>query len=319
MRFFTILILLIGFIAESNAQQEAQYTQFVHNNALINPSFVGVRRTPSVMALYRNQWLGFKGNPRSYLIGFDMPVPKYNRLGAGIILSKQSEGIISRTNTNLALSYSLIQTEDATLRIGISSTLRQYRFDLLNPTTYVQDRQDASLSKSDQLNISKINFGTGIYYDRKRFYFGVSVPNLAKNTLYLNVNSKTQVKGYEHQHFYIMAGGLLPVGNDDLQFKPSVLFKYVKNAPYSLDANASVLIKKRLMMGASYRYGGSGGTGDSVDLLALIQMEKGMAIGLAYDIPLSQLGGYTKGGIEVLLRYDIAFNAKLLHNPRFFF
>jgi fructoselysine-6-P-deglycase FrlB-like protein len=73
------------------------------------------------------------------------------------------------------------------------------------------------------------------------------------------------------------------------------------------------------MTGLSYRYGGSGGTGDSVDLLAYVQANEALAFGIAYDYPLSQLGRNTKGSIEFLMRYDITNNTKILHNPRFFF
>ncbi len=43
------------------AQQESQYTNFMHNYLSLNPAYAGAREVPSFTALYRNQWLGFEG------------------------------------------------------------------------------------------------------------------------------------------------------------------------------------------------------------------------------------------------------------------
>ena len=57
-------LVLLAFILQAGflwAQQEAHYTQFMYNKQSLNPGFAGARRVASVMALYRNQWVGFNG------------------------------------------------------------------------------------------------------------------------------------------------------------------------------------------------------------------------------------------------------------------
>jgi type IX secretion system PorP/SprF family membrane protein len=141
---------------------------------------------------------------------------------------------------------------------------------------------------------------------------------LNENPLIITQDTKTPLKGKESRHFYGMVGGLFPLGgNENLQLKPSMMFKYVTNAPFSVDANMSVLIKKKFMAGLSYRFGSN--SGDSVDLLTFAQVSNNFAIGMAYDFTLSQIGNYNRNSIEILARYDFAITPKTMHNPRFFF
>ncbi|MEZ4919983.1 MAG: type IX secretion system membrane protein PorP/SprF, partial [Saprospiraceae bacterium] len=52
------------------AQQEHQYTQFMYNKLLINPSYAGTREVPTLTGIYRNQWYAFDGSPISALLSF---------------------------------------------------------------------------------------------------------------------------------------------------------------------------------------------------------------------------------------------------------
>lgn len=320
MKNYIILILFIGAFNKTQAQQEAHYTQYMYNNMLLNPAFAGSRRVASVNALYRNQWIGFKGNPRSFLASFDSPLASMNKLGIGLILSNQSEGIMSRMAVTPSVSYAIIHTEESTLRVGISASYRQYRFDLQSSTVNIQQRQDPSLSENDNPNFSNMNIGMGIYYDRKNIYAGLSIPNLNQNPLILNQDATVELKGTERKHIYAMLGGLFPMGdNENIQLKPSMMFKYVANAPFSVDATMSILFKKKFSGGISYRTGSDGSKGDSVDLLSFMQINNSFGVGMAYDFTLSQIGNYNRNSLEILARYDFAISAKVMHNPRFFF
>jgi type IX secretion system PorP/SprF family membrane protein len=307
-------------------QQEAQYTQFMYNKMLVNPGFSGARRAPSVSALYRNQWMDYNGHPLSYLASFDAPLGK-SRLGAGMVLQRQSEGIMTRSMANLALSYAIIQTEETTLRFGLSGTARSFRFSLEDPEVYIKDSKDP-LVNPDNPNTINANIGAGVYFDNRNYYFGVSVPNLMKKPISLKNNLGATYLGTEKQHVYVMAGGFFDLfGNPDLSLKPSVMYKYVPNAPFSMDANLSVMFNRTFMIGGSYRFGGKYGLGDlrtgggdSADLLAFVQATDQLGVGLAYDFTLSQLASHAKGSFELVTRYDfVPTKTRILHNPRIFF
>ncbi len=326
------ILLIIAFFGTINvlqAQQEAHYTQYMYNKNYINAGYAGARRVHSVYALYRNQWMGFNGNPHSYLVSYDGPIGK--KLGAGLQLANQELGVTKDQFVNLMLSYAILQTEDLTVRVGMSGTMRRYTFNLSNPNIYIQDPTDLSLKMSDQTPKNYFNVGTGVYFDYKNFYVGLSVPNLNKNLISIGVNPAAQTPAEEQRHVYLMTGGLFKV-KEGIELKPSIMFKYVHNAPFSADLNLSAVLKRKFTGGVSYRYGQSGGAGDSVDLLAFFQATDKLGIGAAYDFTVSGLQKHTNGTIEALIRYDFSpslkeqvlnkskdMDPRRLSNPRYFF
>jgi type IX secretion system PorP/SprF family membrane protein len=324
-KFLVAMAIVFSSIA-SYGQQEAQYTQFMYNKILVNPGFAGARRAPSVSALYRNQWMDYNGHPQSYLVSFDANLGK-SRIGTGLVLHRQTEGIMTRSAADVALSYDILHTEQSTLRIGMSATVREFQFSLQDPEVYIKDSKDALLTPETPKTLNA-NIGTGLYFDNKNYYFGVSVPNLMKRPISLKNNLGATYLGTEQQHVYVMAGGFFDLfGNSDVNLKPSVMYKYVKNTPFSMDANMSVMFRKTFMAGVSYRFGGKegisglkNGNGDSIDLLTFFQATDQLGVGLAYDFTLSKLSSYTKGSFELVTRYDfIPSITRVLHNPRIFF
>ena len=323
---FLAFILQTGFVL---AQQEAHYTQFMYNKQSLNPGFAGARRVTSLMALYRNQWMGFNGNPTSYHVGIEGPFFS-ERLGASLQVGNQSEGVIRRLYGNIAFSYDILHTEDMSLRVGLSGAMRSYKFDLSNPDIYIKDRQDASLPTANVSEQLLGNIGTGVYFDYKEYYVGFSVPNLYRNYISLNTNPAATTTAQEQRHLYFMAGALFPLVGESIQLKPAIMAKYVQNAPFSLDMNLSVMFNKKFTTGLSYRYGQSGGFGDSIDFLAFAQATDRLGIGFAYDFTVSGLRGTSKGSVEALVRYDLGSKDRTaksaadrdrnkMSNPRYFF
>jgi type IX secretion system PorP/SprF family membrane protein len=319
--------LLCSIATTTHAQQEGQYTQFMYNKTLINAGYAGARRVHSVYAIYRNQWMGFNGNPQSYLASYDGPIGK--KLGVGLNIVNQELGVTKNQYANMMMSYGIIQINDMSFRIGINGAIRRYTYSLTDPNVYIQDPNDASLRQTDQMAKNYFNVGAGAYFDYKNYYIGLSVPNLNKNLISVGFNPNSTTAAQEKQHIYLMGGGLFKV-KEDVEIKPSVLFKYVQNAPFSLDLNLSAVFKRRFTAGVSYRYGESGGYGDSIDALAFFQISDKLGLGAAYDFTISGLQKHTTGTIEAMIRYDFSPSIKnqvldkekdpnRLSNPRFFF
>lgn len=217
--------------------------------------------------------------------------------------------------------------------LGFNMTMRHYFFDVNNPNIYVKDCQDPSLgigTKNNQ-NTYYYNIGVGAYFDYKNYYFGISVPNMNKNVISLASNPSASSVAQEQRHIYVTAGGLIKIA-ENIELKPSVMFKYVQNAPWSLDGNLNVMFKRKISRGVSYRYGESSSTGDSVDFLAFFRANERLGFGAAYDFTLFKLSSYNSGSIEAYVHYDFAKiiqakNSKnngkedknRLSNPRYFF
>ena len=68
--FFCILIFSAGMLF---AQKEPQYTQYMYNIGSFNPAYVGTVETPDITGLYRVQWSGIPGAPRTMRFGAHDP------------------------------------------------------------------------------------------------------------------------------------------------------------------------------------------------------------------------------------------------------
>lgn len=314
---YIIVIVLFKF-ASAFAQQEHQYTQFMYNKLVFNPAFAGAREVSSVSAIYRRQWIGFEGAPTSQLIGFDAPLLK-NKLGFGLNIHRFQVGINENYAVNMSYSYSIIRTDDINLKLGIGGAFRHNKFDFSDPNFYIKQANDpAVLAQNEQVNMNG-NIGGGLYFTYKDFYVGVSAPNLYKNKI---GNGSADITAESKPHYYAMAGGVFGMSST-VDFRPAVLLKFAQNAPFSGDANASLMFNKKFTVGASYRFGQSS-MADSFDFLLFLQASQKFGIGLSYDYNVSRLNDFNKGSIEALLRYDLTTpkdrkNNGDLTNPRYFF
>ncbi len=311
-----ILFVLIFMFAATFAiaQQENQFTQFMYNKLYVNPAYAGARGIPSFTALYRNQWTGFKGAPQSKLLSFNSPLFG-DRVGFGLTVSNHTLGIQNKWDASMAYSYNVEITDESSVRFGLQGSVQYQGLDFSDPSVEIRESGDQSILYDEELTQYDGNFGMGMYVNIKNTYFGASIPHFFPSELGINPNQVPEI-ARNFAHFYFMAGTMVPI-NSKIQFKPSIMTKYVKGAPFDLDFNASLMFDEKFTAGLSYRLGGDG-TGDSVDLLAMYQVNS-LGIGVAYDFTLSDVNEAATGSFEVLLRYDLIKERGDMANPRFFF
>jgi len=312
--FRLMLVLFVALLGTttSQAQQENQYTQFMYNKLYLNPAVAGVRGIPSITALYRNQWIGFEGSPKSMLASFDAPLFG-DRVGIGINLSNHTIGIMENWYGSMSYSYKIQLSDEAALRFGLQGSVRYLNMDFSNPDFNARQSGDNSIITNAVDDQFKGNFGLGMYFTYADTYLGISAPRFFPNEI--GLNNFEAIVATEVPHFYVMAGTLLPL-NKKITLSPSVLAKYVLNAPFDLDINLCLVYDERVTAGISYRIGGTG-TGDSVDFMLLYRMNS-ITIGLAYDLSISEIRTYNSGSFEGLVRYDFLKEREDMANPRFF-
>ena len=307
----------------ANAQQDHQYTQFMYNKLLVNPAYAGTRGVPSLTAIYRNQWAGFDGAPQSALVSLSAPFLS-PRVGVGAVLSHQQAGLNRDFFGNLAYSYDLIYSENASLRVGVQGSVRSLAINFSEATTADPGGPSVDPSLvSQRINDVYGNVGAGIYGTfLQKFYVGFSVPRIYSNVIGLNSNPQfTTAK--EYRHYYGTAGAVLPL-SDGIKLLPAVMIKYVDGAPLDADINLNLDIKEKFTFGVSGRLGGDNGL-ESADLLLYWQVAPQVGIGAAYDFTLSRIRDYTAGSFELMLQADLKKQQKKgkkskknLANPRFF-
>ncbi|HFA50559.1 MAG TPA: type IX secretion system membrane protein PorP/SprF [Bacteroidetes bacterium] len=312
-KILTIAIVLL-FSLTAFGQQESQFTNFVYNQQLYNPAYVGSRNTPSFTALHRSQWLGFEGAPNSQLISFQTPIMK-QRAGLGGTIFRRGIGVSNNWLGSAAYSYNLRITQEIDLRLGIQASLEYLGVRFSDPSIITVTRNDPSANNGSYDDNYSANVGVGFHLSYKDlFYFGASSPQLYPNNLSFNDLSNTPAKAFPHRYFVL--GAVIPA-TDDIEVMPNMLIKWVDQAPLDVDVNVMVRWKKMLTGGLTYRAGGNN-TGDSMDLLLFYQFNQKIGAGLSYDFTLSDIKDYSSGSIELVARYDLRDEKGNLENPRYF-
>jgi type IX secretion system PorP/SprF family membrane protein len=300
------------------AQQQHHYSQFMYNKLYINPAYAGARGVPAITAIYRNQWAGFDGAPKSMLASVNTPFFS-PRVGLGVTVSHLNIGLNRDFMGSMAYSYDLVDRDNMSFRIGLNASIRSLSVDFskAKPKPGQGPWGDPSIVDARESNILG-NVGAGVYaLFSQRIYVGFSVPRIYGNTMTFNSNPAQGIKvAKEEQHYYGQAGAILPIGKD-LNLMPAILVKYVQNAPVNADINLNLDVRQKFTAGISYRTGGDG-TGDSVDMLAFFQATPQLGIGASYDFALSKLRDQSAGSFEILMQYEIKKTKKGMSNPRFF-
>ncbi|WP_445385507.1 PorP/SprF family type IX secretion system membrane protein [Robiginitalea sp. IMCC44478] len=288
-------------------QQDAQYTQYMYNTVSVNPGYAGSRGHLSIAALYRAQWVGLEGAPKTQTLNIHSPIG-YRGLGMGISVVNDQIGPTSETYFDLDLSYTIQLAREARLSFGLKGSLNllDIRFSELNQDP---SNPDATLQQDIQNRLTP-NVGAGIYYHTQRFYAGLSVPRFLETSHFEESSLST---AREQMNYYLITGYVWDL-NPLWKFKPALLSKVTAGAPLQLDLSANFMYNDKLIMGAAYRWDAA------ISGMVGFQMSPAFLIGIAYDKETTALGSarFNDGSFEVILRYDFIKAVGNIKSPRFF-
>lgn len=309
-RLFTWCFLGLG-SAIAFAQQDAQYTQYMYNTMSVNPAYAGSRGQLSLAALYRSQWVGLEGAPKTFTLNLHSPI-RDSRVGYGISVVNDNigDGVVQETYIDAAISYTIDVSRDAKLSFGLKGGGNLLSLDFSGLQKYQEEFVD-----SDNIdNRFTPNFGLGVYYHTDRFYAGLSAPNLLESKHFDNAaGDENNFLSVDRINFYLITGYVFDL-NANLKFKPALLTKVVSGAPLQLDLSGTFLFNEKFSFGAAYRWNAS------VSGLLGFQLNEQLMIGLAYDRETTDLGGtrFNDGSVEILLRWELVKSYRRLVSPRFF-
>ncbi|MEM8526184.1 MAG: type IX secretion system membrane protein PorP/SprF [Bacteroidota bacterium] len=314
-----LYIFFLSFVSLTTVfgQQESHFTHFMYNQQIVNPGFVGSRGVPSVMALYRNQWLDIDGAPQNTLISFSSPFLD-DRVGFGLSVQRRTIGLQEDWYANLAYSYGIPLTERLTVRVGLQGSGYFNQIDFTNggQGLTVFNSNDPSILNGMESTQLKGNFGAGILVHSERYYIGLAVPYFLNNQL--GFNEEVNFPALKERHYYGMIGFLIPV-SDKIRLRQAFLGKYVSGAPFQLDANLSFILDNKFSLGVSYRTAsGPDDLAESLDFLLFLNLSERIGLGVAYDFTLSSLKNYNNGTFELMVRYDLKKRRDDLENGRYF-
>jgi len=309
MKKIAAVILLITSFQGAWAQQDILVSQYMFNHLLVNPAYAGSKDYMMATLLYRKQWSGWKGAPETQIATIHGPVG-LSSLGWGLTLSHDHLGVTDRTDAYLSLAYHLKLNSKMKLGVGIKGGGDMYSFK--NSDLKIWDPDDQVFIE-DKKSGFQPNIGAGAFLYTDMFYAGLSVPTLINYdpSKSLTINEEDIVP-HQVRHYYASGGVVIPVNGDAVIARPSILMKYVPNAPVEFEFNLNVLFAQTLWVGASYR------TGDSFVGILELQVSKQLRIGYSYDFTLTDVKKYSNGSHEIMVGYDFGYDIMKMKTPRYF-
>ena len=291
-----------------NAQFEPQFTQYMFNEMFINPAYAGSRKQISATAVYRNQWVGLQGAPKTQT--FSMHGPLMNqKLGVGLTVINENIGVTHEFAMYGNYAYRIQAGSNGAFAMGIQAGFINHQENLSEVIINEENDQEFLYNTP---HVFLPNAGFGFYYDTDRFYAGISVPRIIYNDVAGNGTSEVHSNlDFETWHYCLATGYVFPV-TESIKIKPSLLAKAVQGAPMIAEFTVQSLFREIFWLGVSYR------TEDSFSGLVNFQISPQFRVGYSYDYTTTELNSYNNGTHEISIGYDFSLNKKKVVTPRYF-
>jgi len=307
---YLIIVLLVLFAIDIQAQQNPHYTQYMYNMNIMNPAYAGSKESLSGGLLYRAQWVGIDGAPTTATFSIHSPIGK--NVGLGISVLSDKIGPVEEKNVNGDFSYTLSLGGENRLALGLKAGANFQNIGLFSEIGNGNIVQPGDLAFSQNSNTAKLNIGTGLFYYSKKYYVALSVPNMLNNKYLTVTNNGQEYKfGSTIQHYFLTSGYVFDL-SQETKFKPSFMLKSAFKAPVSLDLSANFLFFDKLESGITYRLG------DSYVAMINFAVTPSIRLGYAYDHIISDLKTTAPASHEFMLLFDLNLPKKVSISPRFF-
>jgi type IX secretion system PorP/SprF family membrane protein len=304
-----LVVLLIS--SSAKAQQDPQFTHYMYNMSVINPAYATDNEgVINIGGLYRTQWVGAVGAPKTVTAFVHSPIAKKIEMGLSIV-SDEIGDVVKENNIYADFAYVIPVSENNKLSFGLKGGVTLFDANF-NGFQYSDTAPDPAFA--DNINQVFPNLGVGTFFFSDKYYIGFSAPNLLK-TKHLEHQDAISTIGVEDIHYFFTGGYVFDL-NDRLKLKPAFMAKGVNGVPLALDLTANMLYNDFFEGGIGYRWD------DSVSGLVAFYVTPTLRIGYSYDYTLSNLGKYNSGTHEIFLLFDLdrsgASSKGYDKSPRFF-
>ncbi len=289
---FALMISING-----RAQQLTLSTNYLLNAYAYNPAVAGAKPYLQANVFYRNQWTGFEGAPKTYLMSLYGPVKKLKNAAIGGMVVSDKTGLMTTTAGYLSFSYHVNVTKKTRFGMGLSGGVNQFKIRLYDVRAY--DQGDEVLT-GNIMTANALDANAGFYLYSDKYFVGISDQHMLNNRIHSKYAS-----GKVEPHLYGVVGYNIKAGKDYV-VQPSILIKQNRHS-YSLkgvpplvqpEYNLKVTYKDFVWVGGSYR------TRDAVAFMVGFTVIKKLNIAYSYDYSLSNIKKYNQGSHEIVLNYN---------------
>ncbi|MFR9165730.1 MAG: type IX secretion system membrane protein PorP/SprF [Dysgonomonas sp.] len=272
------------------AQWDPQISQYWTIKSYYNPSFAGENSDLQATAIYRQQWVGVKHAPKTFIATAGMPLKFLGRVhGVGANVMTESIGLFSNTSVGAQYVYKKHwkKWKNNNLNVGVQIGFSRIGFDANG--IYLPDDvgKDDEVIPTNTEQASVFDAGLGVSFTTPKYYVGFSASHLTEPTFELGENSKS----YIVRTYYLTGGYNITFRNPLYELQPSFLIKS-DAVVTQYDVTLRMVYNKMFNGGVSWRK-------DDGFVFLLGFRYKGFDAGYAYDLSTSAISKASSGTHEI--------------------
>lgn len=284
------------------SQQAAMYGQYLFNKTVINPAHAGIEDINQAGILYRHQWVGVEGAPRTTSGFFTTRMP-FGLGIAGAIYNDQVGPINDLTfQADIAGHIRLSQDWHGSMGLRFNGRMLSAKLSELSLN------QGSDPNFSNYASQMLVNMGVGFSAYTSKAFVGLSLPTIFTQ----EAKFKDQPFLSFERHAFVYGGYNFKL-SENYKFQPSTLVKFVSDAPIQFDINAMVQYNNTFDFGVMLR------SGDAIGALVGFNLDKYWYFGYMYEYPINAVRQFTIQSHEISLRYRWKSKYRTrIESPRYF-
>lgn len=302
---FPIFILAVSVSMGQTSSSRPTTNQYVLNPVSINPSFAGGYGALNLFTFYGKQWVGVDGSPSTIAFSMDAPFAD-KKLGLGLMVESDKIGVTQENQISTNYAYR-INMGNGVLAFGLGAGI------ILTNTAFsdliVLDPGD-EIYLADTRTFAVPNFSFGMNYSYSKFFAGISIPKLLSYSFDFTRNKYVLDNDFNN-YSYLLNTGYMFNASDKIMLFPSVLLRYSpipSPSKFQYDINMHIGFLDRFWIGGSYR------NNRNVATLLQFQPTNQLKVAYSYNYEISELGRYSHGSHEIMLRYVFKYKVDAI-NP----
>lgn len=296
------VLMLLFFSQQCIAQQKVQFTQYMFNGLVINPAYAGADEALSLTFIQRKQWSGINQAPSTQTLSAHTLFKKRQN-GLGFTLINDKIGVHRNLNILTSYAYHLKVGENSYLSMGVQAGIHNRKSNY--GSLIGNSNADPRLS-SEPISNTSFDLGMGLYFRSRRLHVGLSAPELLPENISLNDSLTIRLS---EVNFFLFSKYRIAV-SEFIDVEPSVLLKYLSGVPFSYDLNMSLIYRKVITFGLSYR------KRESIDFMLKGQFTPQLQFGYAYDHPIGEVSKASGGSHELMIQYLFKYTQEKVTSPR---
>lgn len=287
-----VVFLLVFVSSLSFGQQLTQYSQWSWHQFALNPAHAGIKKCVDIHSLYRLQWVGFSGAPRSGFLTVGIPLNAKRRRylsarhGLGFKFESDEIGNFSSQRFNLAYAAHFNFNKFDRLSLGLYGGVVQTGYDPSQATTNIPDPVIAS-----EGSYLAPDATVGAWFNSENYYAGLILQNLF-GSQWRNIGTNSR-----HRFHLALNGGYRLGLTESVSLLPSVLVKIPPAGPTAVDLQLQMDYKNLLGFGIGYR------NTDAIVALFQLKIKEQFSIGYSFDYTLSAIQKGAQNTHEISLRF----------------